>query len=169
MPDAAPAIKSTPRASRPYAPNYGIKSENEGSGLLPWSWAEERLVGCKNFYLSTVTPEGRPHVMPVWGLWLDGKFFFSTGRQSRKSKNIAANPYATVATGNSDEAVIVEGTVSQLHDRDYRKRFEKSVTEKYNFNVEGYEEEPVYILTPERAFGLIEKDFVGSATRWTFS
>ena len=157
---------SGPRASRPYAPNYGIKAPNEGSGLLPWSWAEERLHSCRNFYLATSSPEARPHLMPLWGLWLDGKFLFSTGRQSRKSKNLTSNPRGVISTGNADEAVIVEGTVSLLCDRDYRKRFEKAVEAKYNFNVEAYAEEPVYVLTPEKAFGLVEKDFMGSAARW---
>jgi hypothetical protein len=165
MPETA-AKDPTPRASRPYAPNYGIKGPNEGSGLLPWSWAEERLQNCRNFYLTTASPNARPHIMPVWGLWLEGKFLFSSGKQSRKSKNLTANPRCAVATGNADEAVIVEGTVSLIRDRDYRKRFEKAVEAKYNFNVEPYADEPVYVLTPEKAFGLVEKDFIGGATRW---
>ena len=160
------AKDSKPRASRPYAPNYGIKGPNEGSGLLPWSWAEERLQSCRNFYLTTASPNARPHIMPVWGLWLEGKFFFSSGKQSRKSKNLSANPRCAVATGNADEAVIVEGTVSLIRDPDYRKRFEKAVEAKYSFNVEPYADEPVYVLTPEKAFGFVEKDFIGSATRW---
>jgi general stress protein 26 len=167
MLESAAKIK-TPRPSRPYAPNYGIKAADQGSGLLPWSWAEQRLEKCVNFYLTTVTPDGRPHVMPVWGLWFEDKFFFSTGKNSRKAKNLATNPHCTVATGNADEAVIVEGTVSLVDDRDLRQRFGKAVTAKYNFDMGGYSEEPVYVVTPERAFGLVDKDFVGSATRWTW-
>ena len=161
--------KAIPTASRPYAPNYGIKAANEGSGLLPWSWAEQRLQKCKNFYLSTVSPEGRPHVMPLWGLWLDSKFFFSTGKNSRKARNLAGNPHCTVATGNAEEAVILEGTASLVSDRQLCSRFVQAVSEKYKFDMGGYAEEPIYALQPRRAFGLIEKDFVGSATRWTWN
>jgi general stress protein 26 len=167
MPETA-AKPCTPRASRPHAPNYGIKAANEGNGLLPWSWAEERLHNCRNFYLSTAGADGRPHVMPIWGLWLDQKFFFSSGKDSRKAKNLAVNPHCSVATGNADEAVILEGIVSPLRDPAVLERFEQKVAEKYQFDMGPYAEEPVYMLEPQRAFGLIEKDFVGSATRWTW-
>ncbi|HZU21199.1 MAG TPA: pyridoxamine 5'-phosphate oxidase family protein [Terriglobales bacterium] len=159
---------STPRATRPYAPHYGIKAADEGSGLLPWSWAEERLERCRNFYLSTARADGRPHVMPIWGLWLDRKFFFSSGKESQKAKNLASNPNCALATGDADEAVIVEGTVTLVTDRDLLQRFETAVAAKYNFEMSGYAEEPVYVLAPEKAFGLVESDFVNSATRWTF-
>ena len=50
--------------------------------------------------------------MPVWGVWLDDAFFFSTGRKSRKGQNLAANPACTVANDDGEEAVIVEGVAS---------------------------------------------------------
>ena len=159
---------SKPRASRPHAPGYGIKPAEEGSGLLPWDWAEERLNTTRNFFISTAGPNGAPHLMVIWGLWLDGKFFFSSGRNSRKAKNLAGNSRCTIATGNADETVVLEGTVSLLSDRELRRRYIQAVTEKYDFDMGPYAEEPVYILQPRRAFGLIEKNFLSSATRWTW-
>ena len=164
----AAKVNTAPRASRPYAPNYGIKKENEGAGLLPWSWAEERLEKTQNFFISTVTPDHAPHVMVIWGMWFEGKFFFSTGANSRKAKNLAANPRCVITTGNSDEAVILEGRVSPVNDRALRSRYTEAVTKKYKFDLGPYSEEPIYALEPQRAFALVEKDFVGSATRWTW-
>ena len=55
-----------PRSSRPHMPGYGTLGPEEGTGLLPWSWAVERLKASRNDWLATVRPEGGPHVMPVW-------------------------------------------------------------------------------------------------------
>ena len=89
-------------------PGYGILAADDGAGLLPWDWAVERLSGSHNYWLVTTRPDGRPHMMPLWGLWLDSTFYFSTGRQSRKGRNLAANSHCVVATEHADEAVIVE-------------------------------------------------------------
>ncbi len=58
-----------PQASRPYMPGYGVLGPREGTGLLPWKWAEERLTDSRNCWVVTVWPDGRPHAMPVWGVW----------------------------------------------------------------------------------------------------
>ncbi len=61
-----------PIASRPHMPGYGVVGAEEGSGLLPWSWARSRLEHSRNYWVATTWPDGRPHVMPVWGVWQDG-------------------------------------------------------------------------------------------------
>jgi hypothetical protein len=38
-----------PHVSRPYMPGYGIAGPTEGSGLLHWSWAAERLTAARNY------------------------------------------------------------------------------------------------------------------------
>src|SRR5215813_2271687 len=92
------------KISRPNMPDYGILPPDEGAGLLPWEWAAEPLSVSHNYLLATTRPDGRPHVMPVWGLWLDGAFYFSAGRQSRKARNLIANPNCVVSTERADEA-----------------------------------------------------------------
>lgn len=57
-----------PRASRPYMPGYGVLGAGEGRGLLPWSWAEERLGASHRYWVVSVGRDGQPHAMPVWGV-----------------------------------------------------------------------------------------------------
>ena len=83
-----------PKVGRPQMPGYGIPETRKG--LLPWKWAEQRLQKSHNYWITTVKPDGSPHVMVVWGLWLDGAFLFSTGSQSRKTRNLAKNPRCVV-------------------------------------------------------------------------
>jgi nitroimidazol reductase NimA-like FMN-containing flavoprotein (pyridoxamine 5'-phosphate oxidase superfamily) len=154
-----------PKASRPYMPEYGIPKSKQG--LLSWSWAEQRLKTSHNYWISTVKPDGSPHAMVVWGLWLNGAFYFSTGRKSRKAKNLAANPHCVIGTEKANEAVVVEGTAAMTKDAAILKQFVTLYQRKYEWNMENFGE-PVYVVTPVRAFGLYEKKFMGSATRWEF-
>jgi pyridoxine/pyridoxamine 5'-phosphate oxidase len=159
--------RTPPRASRPNMPGYGIVAEHEGEGLLPWSWAAERLERARNYFVSTTRPDGRPHVMVVWGLWLDDAFAFSTGRTSRKAQNLAANPRCVVCPDDADEAVIVEAVAAELTDRAALDRFCAEYQKKYTYDVSGMSE-PVFVARPRVVFGQIEKTFTKSATRWTF-
>jgi hypothetical protein len=47
-----------PRASRPKLPGYGLVGETEGEGLLPWSWAADRLTAARNYFIATTRPDG---------------------------------------------------------------------------------------------------------------
>ena len=84
---------SEPRASRPSMPGYGLAAENEGQGLLPFQWARERLERSRNYFVSSVRPDGRPHSMPVWGVssspLLDGDLLISVAGAEPNGKIIA--------------------------------------------------------------------------------
>ena len=75
-------LPTEPQADRPNMPEYGLAEAEAGLGLLPWTWALERLQPARNYWLATTRPDGRPHVMPVWGVWVENRFYFSTGSQS---------------------------------------------------------------------------------------
>jgi hypothetical protein len=170
----AKRIQSTtrrPKASRPHAPGYGLPSGNKG--LLPWTWAEQRLKKSHNYWITTVRPDASPHTMVVWGLWQNGQFLFSTGSKSRKARNLAQNAACIVCTEHANEAVIVEGT-AEIADVVARRKFLPTYERKYKFDMKGMEQdilsmkEPVFAVRPRVVFGLWEKEFVGKATRWKF-
>jgi hypothetical protein len=164
--------KSKPKASRPYMPGYGLPKGIKG--LLPWSWAERRLERSHNYWITTAKPDGSPHTMVVWGLWLEGVFLFSTGRQSRKARNLAANRHCVVSTEQAHQAVIVEGVAEEEVDLDRRRLFLKRYERKYAFDMSAMEadilslKEPIYAVRPGVAFGLDEKKSLTAATRWRF-
>ncbi len=153
-------------------PGYGLPAGNKG--LLPWKWADTRLRKSHNYWITTVRPDGRPHLMLVWGLWLDGAFYFSTGRKSRKACNLAENSHCVIATDRAHEAVIVEGVAEEVADRSLRRRFLKKCERKYDYDLSSFEDdilsmkEPIYAVCPRVVFGLDEKKSLNSATRWKF-
>jgi hypothetical protein len=161
-----------PKASRPQMPGYGMPESTKG--LLSWKWADERLQKSHNYWITTVKPDGSPHTMVVWGLWLNGAFLFSTGRQSRKARNLEKNKNCVVCNEDAHEAVIVEGT-AEIADVSIRRDFLKKYQRKYDFDMKGMEKdilamkEPVFAVRPRVVFGLYEKKFMSSATRWKFT
>jgi PPOX class probable F420-dependent enzyme len=63
--------------------------------------------------LATVDARGRPHAAPMWYLYEDGALVMSTGRGSRKHRNLERNPHATLVVDRRSPpyyAVMVHGT-----------------------------------------------------------
>jgi nitroimidazol reductase NimA-like FMN-containing flavoprotein (pyridoxamine 5'-phosphate oxidase superfamily) len=159
-------MKRTPKASRPHMPGYGLPEHSKG--LLPWQWADQRLAKSHNYWISTVRPDGRPHTMVVWGLWLQNIFYFSTGRESQKARNLKANPNCVVCNELANEAVIVEGVAREVRETAMRTRFFRLYERKYDFDMSPYEKEPIWAVRPVKVFGLDERLSLSRATRWTF-
>jgi hypothetical protein len=158
---------AAPTPSRPDMPGYGIAPPGGGEGLLPWSWAEERLTASHGYWLASTRHDGRPHAAPVWAIWMDGAVWFSTGVRSAKARNLAADPRCTITTESTIEAVIVDGTAARVdpHPAAVITAYEA----KYSMGFPPGE--PLYRVEPARAFAFIDEGerFTATATRWTFS
>jgi hypothetical protein len=148
---------SGPTQRRPRFPGYGVPDDPEG--MLPWSWAEERLLGARNYWVATAGP----HASPVWGLWRDGGLVFSCGAQSRKARALAEDPRLVVHLESGDEVVIVEGAAEPaVATEDVVEEYER----KYDFRPEPGE--GWYRVVPHRALAWREADYPRSATRFDF-
>jgi hypothetical protein len=164
---------SSPRATRPEPRGYFLP-EDAGRGLLPWSVAEERLAGARNYWVATVSPEGVPHAMPVWGVWIDGRFLFSTGPTTRKARNIDANPDVVVHLERGAEVVVIEGAARDVSlDEERVKRFLEAYNPKYawDFTADAFRAGGLYEVVPRKAFAWLGDQgeaFSGTGTRWTF-
>jgi PPOX class probable F420-dependent enzyme len=162
-----------PAAARPFMPGYGVLPADEGSGLLPWPEAEQRLTSSHDYWVATVRPDGRPHVMPVWAVWLDSRLWFSSGLRSRKARNLAADPRCSVTTDDARNPVVLEGQAQRVVEPAPIAAFVAAVNTKYSASVTVEFQDPAvngtYALAPVTAFALTSGDFSGSPTRWRFS
>ena len=153
-------------------PGYGTLPATEGSGLLPWSWAEESLIRSHDFWLATVTPLGAPHLMPVWAVWLSGRLWFSSANGSRKARNLSTDARCTVSTDNPLEPVVVRGRAERITGADERRAMLAAENAKYHTDYGLEMVDPalnsVFALRPEWVFALDSSDFAGSPTRYTF-
>jgi len=160
--------KTEPAASRPYMPGYGAPKDKKG--LLPWSHVTERMAEAQNYWVCTVSPDGRPHSTPVWGLWLDDRLYFGGGPQTRRNRNLAENPAVCVHLESGSDVVILHGDAQELRepDRSLVIRLIEISKKKYGYapKPEDYEAPGTYELRPRWA--LAWKQFPKDATRWRF-
>ncbi len=156
---------------RPNMPDYGITSE-EQEGMLTWDWVDEKMGKSRNYWVCTTRPDGRPHAVPVWGVWLDNTLYFSSGTTSVKAKNLAQNPNVVVHLESGDETLIIEGTIAVLDYTDARKpAIFKDYAEKYTFNPaenDDAEKGIWYQLVPTKIMTWLESDFLDSVAYWVF-
>ena len=159
-----------PSSGRPYMPGYGILPATEGSGLLDWSWAVERLERSHDYWVGTTWPDGRPHLTPVWGAWLDDAVWFSCSGNSRKTRNLQRDPRCSVATDNPYEPVVVDAVAERISDATAIRSFTDAVNAKYetDYGVDFFEGNALFVGRPQSVFALDEADFAGSPTRWRF-
>jgi PPOX class probable F420-dependent enzyme len=161
-------MKPIPQASRPDMPEYGLLPAEQGRGLLPWSWAEERLGKSRNYWVATTRPDGRPHLTAIWGVWWRDALWFSTAPHARKALNLAHNPSCAVSVEDGGEAVTIEGQAQLVSDAQVIEELAQVYQEKYAEGFPG--ESKVFRVRPQVAFGFIAtgEGFEGSATRWKF-
>lgn len=101
-----------PRADRPHVPGYGIPRSTKG--ILPWSWAIEHLERATIYWLATAGASGAPHMIPIWGAWVDGRWYVEGG-PTRWQRNLRENPQLAVHIESpSGEVVIVEGPAVEI-------------------------------------------------------
>jgi nitroimidazol reductase NimA-like FMN-containing flavoprotein (pyridoxamine 5'-phosphate oxidase superfamily) len=163
---------SEPIASRPYMPGYGTLPAEEGRGLLPWSWAQQRLASSHDYWLATVTPHGAPHLMPVWGVWSAGRLWFSSANGSRKARNLSAESRCTVSTDNPLEPVVAHGRAQRVTGHAELAAMLAAENAKYGtaygMDMVDPASNSVFALLPEWVFALDSSDFTGSPTRFVF-
>ena len=154
---------------------YGVPRTLDDT--LPWSWAEERLTRTRNYWVTTVSGFGRPHSMPVWGVWLSRRerFWFGCAPNSRKARNLRDNEAVVVAPSDTVEVVSLEGIAREVTGTDLAEPI-AAYWDKYGAEMDMARDAVAdfitsnasFEVTPERAFGIIERpdDFSRRATRW---
>lgn len=77
---------------------------------LDWDQVEARLVESAHYWLASTHPDGRPHSVPRWGVWLDTAFWYDGSPTTRHYRNLEANPHCVLHLESGSEVTIVEGT-----------------------------------------------------------
>ncbi|MBA0049442.1 pyridoxamine 5'-phosphate oxidase family protein [Streptomyces sp. AJS327] len=148
-----------------------------------WSEARELLAEAELYWLTTVRPDGRPHVTPLLAVWRDERPYFCTGPEERKARNLAREPRCALTTGRNSLGpgldVVLEGTAERVRDTAELEALAAAWVAKYGpdwrFTVrdgmfwhgggDGGSAE-VYTVVPDRVFGFGKRPY--SQTRWTF-
>ena len=153
-----------PRAERLGLP----KGYGSATTTLPWSEVLERIRSADRYWLSTTRPDGRPHAIPIDGIWLDELWWFGGDPQTITSRNVKANQEVVMHLDDTMKAVIVEGRAERMRpDEATRKQLAHLTNEKYGYGVQpSMYESGAWALRPRKI--LAWNTFPTDATRFVF-
>lgn len=149
---------------------------------VPWETALEALSEAEIFWLSTVRPDGRPHVTPLIAVWVENALHFCTGEHERKRLNLSMNAQCILTTGcngiDSGMDLVIEGkavrVISEARLQEIAETYEKKYGSDWHFDVtqdgfQGPESNVAWVfrLEPTVAFGFSKGTPFGQ-TRWSF-
>jgi nitroimidazol reductase NimA-like FMN-containing flavoprotein (pyridoxamine 5'-phosphate oxidase superfamily) len=154
----------------------------------PWAAGLEQLRAADTCWLSTVRPDGRPHVTPLIAVWHAGALWFATGPEERKARNLAENPSCVLTAGGSALAegaldVVLEGRAEQVTDEAELEPVASAFAAKYPNGPWGFVVRDgafsdrddggrviVFRVRPQRGLGFRKGDHYSQTTwRWSAS
>jgi nitroimidazol reductase NimA-like FMN-containing flavoprotein (pyridoxamine 5'-phosphate oxidase superfamily) len=157
---------------------------SEGAVATAWAQGLGELRDAELYWLTTVRPDGRPHVTPLIAIWLDGALYFCTGAAERKAKNLARNSQCILTTGRNTLDgldLVVEGEAIEVSDPAELQAVAETYESKYGRHFTAPEgtwfglgdairsgDALVYRVAPSTAFGFVKGEPF-SQTRWRFS
>jgi hypothetical protein len=157
-----------PKPERPDIPaTYGFSPFTPHT---PQAWRDltEKIRISRNYWICSVSPDGSPHALPVWGVWLDEHLYFVTKRASRKARNLLANPKVAIHLESGDDVVSFQGRAAEVTDPTRLARISAEYGSKYNGDEIYPDIEVVFELQPGVAFTWLESNYHQTATRWRF-
>lgn len=167
--------------------NSEVKAEsiatNGAEAVTPWEEGQKQLAEPDTYWLTTINPNGHPHVMPLFGVWSDGHMYFTSSPDAQKAKNIEQNPQVAITTHGKTLDLIIEGEAHRVTDDATLQRVAQVYKSKYDWPVtvkDGAYDAPygapsageppyqLYEVRLTKAFGLGTAEPYG-ATRWQFA
>ncbi|MGP3950776.1 pyridoxamine 5'-phosphate oxidase family protein [Streptomyces sp. 7N604] len=168
-------------AGREPVTELDARYSSKGASPTPWPAARERLEAAELYWLTTVRPDGRPHVTPLLAVWLDDALHFCTGPAERKAKNLRTNTHCVMTTGcnalREGLDLVAEGNAVNVTDHAALIRLAEAYEAKYGtewhfdvrdgaFHTEDGGTALVYRVAPATVFGFAKGEY--GQTRWRF-
>jgi hypothetical protein len=160
-----------PKRERPDCPSKSYGVPRRGGELIEWAHVIDRLTSAEGYWIGTVTPDDRPHVVPIWGCFVANDLYLETGAPGTvKNRNLALNQNVLIHLDDVNDAVIVRGRAVEVRpDRDLGVALAAAMHAKYR----DYEPEPtswdgggMWRIEPET---VLAWKAMPTATRWRFA
>jgi hypothetical protein len=157
---------------------------NGEAALTQWSDAQAQLEQAQKYWLATVNPNGSPHLMPIFSVWLEGYLYFTAGPTTRKAQNMVEHPNVVISTTGTTLDLVIEGEAKKITDDDTLKRVAEVYASKYGWHItphDGSYDAPygapsaglppyeLYQVRLTKAYALGSSQPPYGATRWLFS
>ena len=158
-----------PKVTRPTFPKGYVEKP---VSFLTWDWAVEQLTKSKHYWLCSVRPNGHPHVVPRWGVFLDNKFYYDGSPETRHARNIMENPHVTLNLESGSQAIIMEGTVRPAGKptlelgKKLEQAYKKYKDLGYTPKADSWDGGGLYVFTPRQCIAW--SNFTQNPTKFVF-
>lgn len=139
---------------------------------LTWEWVAGKLAESKHYWLCSVRPDGRPHVVPRWGVFLEDRFYYDGSPETRHARNIERNPNVSLHLESGSEAIILEGTAAaagkpapELAKR-LSRAFKKYKELGYSPKPDSWDHGGLFVFTPRQCIAW--SNFTKDPTKFVF-
>ncbi len=116
-------------------PELDTRFSAPGASPTTWSDVRRTIQEAELFWISTVRPDGRPHVTPLPAVWQDDALYFCTGAAEQKGVNLARNSHCALTTGNNEWKsgldVVIEGDTKRVTDGELLRQLARAWEAKY--------------------------------------
>lgn len=149
-----------------FPPDYGVKPDSP----LDWSGIRARLEQAPAYWLATTRADGRPHTVPLDGIWVDDVWWYGGAAQAVHVRTVAHNPGVVMHLPDTASVVIVEGVVRRVTVSPERaERLAKVSNDKYGYGQTADAYRDSLGLHPDRVLAWeLEPSPFANATRFTF-
>jgi hypothetical protein len=136
-----------------FPPGYA----DQPASFLAWEWVAAQLTGARHYWLCSVRADGRPHVVPRWGAFIEDKFYYDGSPETRHARNLDSNPQVSLHLESGEQAIILEGVSRPAGTPEpaFANRLAKIIGEKYAAH--GYSPAPdqwddggLFVFTPRQ-------------------
>jgi general stress protein 26 len=156
IPEATPARKVA-----------GYKMPESKENLVSWNFVSEQMSLSRHYWISTVYFDGRPHVIPVWGIWHQNRFHFEGSMKTAWGQNILSNPYISVHLPSGDKVVIIEGTAHIIQDDEIDNDTWNILDTTFQSKYQVEKGSPYIYVTPKKVLAWDGEELT-TMTRWLF-
>jgi len=159
-----------PKITRPKFPKGYV---DHPVSEVPWEYVQKRLAEAINYWICSVYPSGRPHVVPRWGAYLDGKFYYDGSPETRHARNLETNPNVSLHLESGNDVVIMNGKSQSLSKPDPELARRLSIDYCAKYESEGYAPKPdqwdqggLYVFVPRQCLAWTK--FYENPTKFLF-
>lgn len=156
IPEATPARKVT-----------GYQMPETKENLLSWDFVSGQMAQSRHYWISTVFPDGRPHVVPVWGIWHENRLLFEGSIQTGWGQNILKNPHIAVHLPDPVKVVIIEGTAHIIQDGELDQNTWNILDTTFQSKYQVDHGSPYIYVQPKRVLAW-DGEILSTMTRWVF-
>lgn len=143
------------------------------SAYVDWSWVATQLTDSKNYWICSTRPNGKPHVVPRWAVYIDGKIYYDGSPETRHAQNLLENPNVAVHLESGDHVIILEGTSAPAGKPGDELDSKLVAAYRKKYAAVGYSPEPhqwdgggLYVFTPRQCIAWTS--FIDNPTKFTF-